>query len=67
MANNVDIAGISGNSSTSCRDVLLHIERSRDRQAIRLIESLGLILNNIVHPPRTIVDISRDYRKAQMR
>ena len=57
------VAGISGRRTR--RDVLSHIERSRDRQATRLVESLGQILNNIVHPPRTILDISRDYREAQ--
>ena len=58
------IEGISGGRRTR-RDVISHIERTRDRQATRLVESLGMLLNNIVHPPRTIVEISRDYREAQ--
>ena len=47
------------------RDIFSHIEHSRDRQATRLYESLCMILNNIVHPPRTIIDIEKDYREAQ--
>ena len=58
-----EVEGIS--SRRSRRDVLSHIEHSRDRKATRLYESLGMILNNIVHPPRTTVYIAKDYREAQ--
>ena len=34
--------------------------------SLKLWESLGLILNNIVNPPRTLADIAKDYREAQM-
>ena len=46
-------------------DVISHIERSRDRQASRLCESLGSILHSIVHPPCTLSDIAKEYREAE--
>ena len=58
-----EVEGIS--SRRSRRDVLSYIEHICDQQATRLCESLGMILNNIFHPPRTIVDIAKDYREAQ--
>ena len=30
-----------------------------------MVSSLGEILNNIVHPPRTLSDIAKDYREAE--
>ena len=59
-------AAISGmNSRRSRNDVISHIERSRERQAVNLCNSLGGILNSIVHPPRTLSDIAKDYREAE--
>ena len=57
------VAGINGRRSRG--DIISHIDRSRDQQARRLCESLGAILNNIVHPPRTVADIATDYRNAE--
>ena len=59
----VTVEGISGWRYR--RDALSHIEHSRDQQATRLYESLGMILIHIFHPPRTIVDIAKNYREAQ--
>ena len=59
------VGGMDGTRRRSRGDVLSHIERSRDRQASRLCNSLGEILNNIVHPPRTLLDIAKDYREAE--
>ena len=57
-------AAMSGMASVSRRDVISHIELSRERQSIRLCESLGSVLNTILHPPRTIADINSDFRDA---
>ena len=59
------IGGCNRTSRRTRGDVLSHIERSRDRQASQLCSSLGDILNNIVHPPRTLSDIAKDYREAE--
>ena len=34
--------------------------------SIKLCESLGSVLNSILHPPRTISDINSDFREASM-
>ena len=57
------IGGTTGRRTRG--DVISHIDRSRDRQATRLCESLGSILNSIVHPPRTLSDIAKEYREAE--
>ena len=57
------VAGMNGRWSRG--DIISHIDRSRDQQASRLCESLGSILHNIVHPPRTVADIAIDYRNAE--
>ena len=57
------IGGTTGRRTRG--DVISHIDHSRDRQATRLCESLGSILNSIVHPPRTLSDIAKDYSVAE--
>lgn len=59
----VAIKGISGKRTRS--DVISHIDQTCNKQATQLVESLGMLLNNIVHPPCTIVEISQDYRNAR--
>jgi len=49
----------------SCNDVISHIEKTRERQGSHLCESLGVLLNNIVHPPRSLADTAKEYRKAE--
>ena len=59
---------VAGTSSTPSRvnrrDLLSHIERSRNRQSAGIAEALGSVLNSIVNPPRTLRDISTDYEMA---
>ena len=59
-------AAMSGMATVSRRDVISHIELSRERQSERLCQSLGSVLNSILHPPRTIADINSDFRDASM-
>ena len=59
-------AAMSGMATVSRRDVISHIELSRERQSERLCQSLGSVLNTILHPPRTIADINSDFRDASM-
>ena len=59
---------VVANSSTFprliCRDLLSHIERSRDRKSAGIAEALGSVLNTIVNPPKTLRDISTDFEMA---
>ena len=48
----------------SCGDLLLHIESSRNKQAVGIAEALGLVLGDILNPPRKLRDISNDYEHA---
>ena len=57
---------MNGMATVSCRDVISHVELTRERQSTRLCESLGSVLNTILHPPRTISDINSDFREASM-
>ena len=61
-------AVVAGTSSASPRvnrrDLLSHIERSRNRQSAGIAEALGSVLNTIVNPPRTLRDISTDFEMA---
>ena len=59
-------AAMTGMASVSRRDVISHIELSRERQSERLCQSLGSVLNTILHPPRTISDINSDFRDASI-
>ena len=45
----------------NCRDLLSHIERSRNRQSAGIAEALGSVLNTIFNPPRTLRDLSTDF------
>ena len=66
----VAAAGVSsamnGMATVSRRDVISHIELTRERNSRRLCESLGNFLNSILHPPRTISDINSDFREASL-
>ena len=53
---------MSGMATVSRRDVISHIELSREQQSEELCQSLGSVLNTILHPPRTIADINSDFR-----
>ena len=44
-------------STINQRDVLSHIERSRNRNVSILAESPGLLFQNIMSPPRTVADV----------
>ena len=59
-------AAMNGMTTVSRRDVISHIELTRERQSTRLCESLGSVLNATLHPPRTISDINSDFREASM-
>ena len=47
--------------STPCsrNDVISHIERIRDRQTSCLCNSMGALLRQIVHPPRSLADTKK--------
>ena len=51
-------------SRVNRRDVLSHIEFVREHEASNLCISLRTVLNTILHLPRTISDINKDYRDA---
>ena len=46
------------------RDALYNIERSRHIQYSVLAESLGAVVSSIMHPLRTVGDISRNFGMA---
>ena len=57
------LTGLSTRRSRN--DVISHIEKTRERQASHLCESLGALLNNIIHHPRSLADNAKKYREAE--
>ena len=53
-------------TTVSHRHVISHIKLSRERESVRLCQSLGSVLNTILNPPGTITDLNSDFRETSM-